>query len=193
MLLVVPAIWAPQGFIWAPRPDESAAGGAASFHSLAEEKAFYAQHEALERELAAVEPERPATADFYVVAAGLYAGEDVFMKEIRMITALLNERFDASGRIITLINNPKTLHAHPVASRTSLTRALQHLAPGVTEMHVQPAIDTPEVHALTPLANDWIDDHAFVTARAPLPQLIESVGATLIGYRELRDAMRATS
>jgi Peptidase C13 family len=127
VLLVVPAVWAPQGFLWAPRPDESAAGATASFHSLAEEKAFYAQHEALERELAGVEPERPGIVDFYVVAAALYAGEDVFMKETRMITTLLKERFDASGRIVTLINNAKTLHAHPIASRTSLARALQHV------------------------------------------------------------------
>jgi hypothetical protein len=127
VLLVIPAVWMPQGFVWAPRPDESAAGGTASFHSLAEEKAFYAQHDALERELAAIESERPGTADVYVVAAALYAGEDVFMKEIRMITALLKERFDAAGRIVTLVNNAKTLHAHPVASRTSLARSLQHL------------------------------------------------------------------
>lgn len=82
-------------------------------------------------------------------------------------------------------------HDWRAGSRERVTRALQQLAPGVTEMHVQPAIDTPEVHALTTLANDWIDDHAFVTASAPLPQLIEASGAVLIGYRALRDAMRA--
>jgi hypothetical protein len=127
VLLVAPAVWAPQGFLWAPRYDESAAGAGSTFHSLAEEKAFYAQHDALERELAAVQPERPGTTDLYVLAAALYAGEDVFMKEIRMITGLLDERFDAAGRTVTLVNNAKTLHAHPVASRTSLARALQHL------------------------------------------------------------------
>jgi hypothetical protein len=127
VLLVVPTLWAPQGFLWAPRYDESAGGAAATFHSLAEEKAFYAQHDALERELAAVEPERPGITDLYVLAAALYAGEDVFMKEIKMITALFKERFESGGRTVTLVNNPKTLHAHPVASRTSLARALQHL------------------------------------------------------------------
>lgn len=84
-------------------------------------------------------------------------------------------------------------HDWRAGSRERVTRALQALSAGVTELHVQPAIDTPEVHALTPLANEWIDDHAFVTATSPLPQLIESVGATLIGYRALRDAMRAAS
>ena len=82
-------------------------------------------------------------------------------------------------------------HDWRAGSRERVTRALQHLPAGVSELHVQPAIDTPEVHALTPLANDWIDDHSFVTARSPLPQLIEESGAVLIGYRALRDAQRA--
>jgi hypothetical protein len=61
----------------------------------------------------------------------------------------------------------------------------------VTEVHVQPAIDTPEVRALTPHAEQWIDDHVFVTREPALPRLVEEVGAVLIGYRELRAAMRA--
>jgi predicted glycoside hydrolase/deacetylase ChbG (UPF0249 family) len=82
-------------------------------------------------------------------------------------------------------------HDWRAGSRERVTWALRNLGPGVTELHVQPAIDTPEVHALTPLAREWIDDHGFVTAKAPLPGLIAEVGATLIGYRHLRDAMRA--
>lgn len=82
-------------------------------------------------------------------------------------------------------------HDWRAGSRERVTRSLHELDAGVTELHVQPAIDTPEVHALTPLANDWIDDHSFVTASTPLPQLIESVGAILIGYRALRDCQRA--
>lgn len=82
-------------------------------------------------------------------------------------------------------------HDWRAGSRERVTLALRDLKPGVTELHVQPAIDTPEVHALTPLANEWIDDHAFVTASSPLPQLIDEVGAVLIGYRALRDAQRA--
>ena len=62
-----------------------------------------------------------------MLAAALYAGEDVFMKETRMITALLDERFDAAGRNGHLVNNPKTLQEHPVASLTSITRALKYI------------------------------------------------------------------
>ena len=58
-----------------------------------------------------------------------------------------------------------------VGSRRAIERALVDLAPGVTEVYVHPAIDTPELRALAP---DW-------AARA---------GATLIGYRTLRELQR---
>ncbi len=125
--VVLPSVWLPQGMMWMPRYDESGADAVSSFHTLAQEKAFYAQQGALERELEAVEPERPGVADLYLVAAGLYAGEDVFMKEIRMIADLFRSRFDTAGRTITLINNVQTLDAHPIASLTSLRQSLKQV------------------------------------------------------------------
>lgn len=82
-------------------------------------------------------------------------------------------------------------HDWRAGSRDRVEAALLNLKPGVTEVHVQPAIDTPEVRALTEHAEAWIDDHKFVTADPALPALIERVGATLVGFRELRAAMRA--
>lgn len=76
-------------------------------------------------------------------------------------------------------------------SRQRLRDALGDLRPGVTEVHVQPAIDTPEVRALTPDAEDWIDDLHLVTDDAEIRELVMRSGAVLIGYRELRTAMRA--
>jgi predicted glycoside hydrolase/deacetylase ChbG (UPF0249 family) len=84
-------------------------------------------------------------------------------------------------------------HDWRAGSRERVLRALTDLQPGVTELHVQPAIDTPEVRAMTASAEQWIDDYAFVTADPALPALIDEVGAVLIGYRQLRDAMRAPS
>ncbi len=82
-------------------------------------------------------------------------------------------------------------HDWRAGSRERVTRALRALEPGVTELHVQPAIDTPEVRALTTAAEQWIDDHVFVTRDPTLPALIDEAGATLIGYRDLRTAMRS--
>lgn len=82
-------------------------------------------------------------------------------------------------------------HDWRAGSRERVTRALVELEAGVTELHVQPAIDTPEVRAMSDVAEQWIDDHAFVTRDARLGELLERSGAVLIGYRELRTAMRA--
>jgi hypothetical protein len=82
-------------------------------------------------------------------------------------------------------------HDWRAGSRERVTRALANLQPGVTELHVQPAIDTPEVRALTENAEQWIDDHVFVTRDAHLPAMLADAGAVLIGYRQLRTAMRA--
>ena len=127
-LVVLPAWVIPQGYLWAPRFDPAATGASRAVHwAIAEEKAFYAQHDALPRALAAIQPERPGIADLYVITAGLYSREDVFMKEVRVIDALFRERFDADGRTLMLINNAQTLAQNPVATLTSLTASLRHV------------------------------------------------------------------
>ncbi len=82
-------------------------------------------------------------------------------------------------------------HDWRAGSRDRVYATLKNLQVGVTEVHVQPAIDTPEVRALTDSAESWIDDYLFVTADPSLPALIAEAGAVLIGYRDLRAAMRA--
>ena len=66
-------------------------------------------------------------------------------------------------------------------------------SPGVTEMYVHPAVDTPELRAFAP---DWaarVDDHDLITGHSTLPALAARAGATLIGYREIRDLQRAAA
>jgi predicted glycoside hydrolase/deacetylase ChbG (UPF0249 family) len=82
-------------------------------------------------------------------------------------------------------------HDWRAGSRERVLDAIRDLQPGVTEIHVQPSIDTPEVRALTEMAQGWIDDLELVTTDRELPALLAEQGAVLIGYRELRDAMRA--
>jgi hypothetical protein len=76
-------------------------------------------------------------------------------------------------------------------SRDRAIESFRSLAPGVTEIHVQPALDTPEVRALGDVAAGWVDDLRLVTDDAEFASVVRESGAVLIVYRELRDAMRA--
>ncbi len=84
-------------------------------------------------------------------------------------------------------------HDWRAGSRDRVYDALSNLAPGVTEIHVQPVIDTPEVRAISDSAQGWIDDLTLVTTDQRLRDLLASTGAIVIGYRHLRDAMRNTT
>lgn len=75
-------------------------------------------------------------------------------------------------------------------SRQRVFDALRGLQPGVTEIHIQPAIDTPEVRALTPHAQEWVEDLHLAVEDAEIRSLLDASGAVLIGYRQLRDLMR---
>ena len=64
------------------------------------------------------------------------------------------------------------------------------LEPGITELTMHPAIDTPELRAIT---SDWrqrVADHVLLVADRGLDQVIADAGVTLISYRPLHDAMR---
>jgi hypothetical protein len=65
--------------------------------------------------------------DVYFVGVGGYASQDVFLREVRSAERLFEERFDAAGRTVTLINNPKTAAEVPLASVTALERALDRV------------------------------------------------------------------
>ena len=85
---------------------------------------------------------------------------------------------------------------HPVTapamgSRQVLLDTIAGLQPGVTEVYLHPAVDSPE---LTAMAGDWeerVDDHRLLVLDPQLSKELERAGATLIGYRELRELMRA--
>ena len=77
------------------------------------------------------------------------------------------------------------------SARRSIERALNDLRPGVTEVSLHPAVDTAELRALAP---DWatrVDDHDWSTKDKSIGEMARRVGATLIGYRALRDLMRS--
>jgi predicted glycoside hydrolase/deacetylase ChbG (UPF0249 family) len=83
------------------------------------------------------------------------------------------------------------VYVQGVGSRRAVEKALFELPPGVTEVYVHPAVDTPEVRAIT---EDWsarVDDHDLVTTDGGLRALVDRAGVELIGYRELRELQQA--
>lgn len=79
----------------------------------------------------------------------------------------------------------------PVGQRAAIDRTLADLRPGVTEIYFHPAVDSDELRSSHP---DWtgrVGDHTSVCADAGFQDLVASTGATLIGYRELRELQRA--
>ncbi len=77
-----------------------------------------------------------------------------------------------------------------VGSRKVIERAVFDLEPGVTEVQVHPATDTPELRSISETWAGRVDDLDLVTG-AELRSLLERAGVTLVGYRALRDAQRA--
>jgi len=76
-------------------------------------------------------------------------------------------------------------------SRRALERALLDLLPGVTEVNVNPAVDTAELRALNPQWAACVDDFHLVTGHNSLRSLVQRTGASFVGYRELRDLQRS--
>jgi predicted glycoside hydrolase/deacetylase ChbG (UPF0249 family) len=77
-----------------------------------------------------------------------------------------------------------------VGSRRVLEEVVDSLRPGVTEISIRPAVDTPELRAVT---SDWearVDDHR-LTADDGLRDAFDAAGVVRIGYRPLRDLQRA--
>ena len=76
-------------------------------------------------------------------------------------------------------------------ARVLLERFLMEPPPGITELVVRPALDTPEMRAMDPHWGERVDDHDLVTTDAAVAGLLARAGVVVTGYRALREAMRA--
>jgi peptidase C13-like protein len=78
------------------------------------------------KQLARLAPQRPGTVDLYAVLVGGDGGEDVFRKEVAAVRGVLEDRFDAAGRTVTLVNH-RSLR-EPEATLHSLAYVLKRVA-----------------------------------------------------------------
>ncbi|HEX9396604.1 MAG TPA: C13 family peptidase [Burkholderiales bacterium] len=113
------------GFLGYPRTDVwLASNDDAVVEPLAREDLFHAQGRLIERTLAAIRPGRPGRAEFYFVGFAPDASQDVFLREMRFVRTLFDERFGTTGRSIVLASSSDALEEFPIGSATNLKRAL---------------------------------------------------------------------
>jgi hypothetical protein len=98
------------------------------------------------------------------------------------------ERLEAHG--IPLVDHALMLPLDRAEDRVALARqTLEALPPGLTHFVLHPAVDTPELRAITP---DWpsrVADYRAFTDRG-LREYVRRSGVQVLGYRELRDLLR---
>lgn len=94
---------------------------------LADERLFHLQGELIERALAGVQPGQPGVREQYFIGFAPDATQDVFLREMRFVKRLFEERFGAAGRSITLASSSDALEEFPIASVTNLARAIERV------------------------------------------------------------------
>ncbi len=80
----------------------------------------------------------------------------------------------------------------PGSSRAAIEAMIRDLPVGVTELHVRPAEDTPELRAITPQWAQRVADAHLVTQDWSFRAALDRSGATLTTYRALRTAQRSS-
>ncbi len=75
-------------------------------------------------------------------------------------------------------------------ARRTLEEAVENLAPGVTELVVSPAIDTPELREMDPGWLSRVEQYLLVAHDPGLAAAVGRSGAAMLCYADLRDAQR---
>jgi hypothetical protein len=117
VLMAITLFVFPETDVWrAPEADEAA--------PLADERVFHRQGELIERALAEVQPGRPGVREHYFVGFAPDASQDVFVREMRHVKRVFDERLGTAGRSIALASSYDALEEMPIATLTNLARAL---------------------------------------------------------------------
>jgi hypothetical protein len=92
------------------------------------EQLYYAQYRLIAKAVRGLAEQRPGVTDLYFVGFAGDAHQDVFLREIRSVRQLFDERFDTRGRSINLVNNVATMGSEPLASSHNLLAALDQVS-----------------------------------------------------------------
>ncbi len=114
--------------IWSWGEYQGADGRRARRRAEAIERALYRQPELLRAKLDGVAAGTPGEIELYFVGVAPYGGQDVFRREIDFVAGQFAREHDAGERSIVLGNHPDTLDSRPLATRTSIGRALERVS-----------------------------------------------------------------
>ena len=92
------------------------------------QQTFEAQQALWANKINALAPQREGVTDVYGLVFAPYASEDVFKRESTLVADILNQRFDAQGRVLHLLNHGATAQSHLWATPQNAERAIQALA-----------------------------------------------------------------
>jgi hypothetical protein len=170
------SLYLPRGSFWYPDVSAAAAGDDVEGRRLRlNQEVVEAQSAAVVSTLQGLAPQRPGVTDVYAITFAPFAGEDVFRRESRLVNELMQERFDARGRTLSLINHADTATELPWATGLNLRRAIAHVASlmdrdedllfihltshGARNGELAAEFDPLEVEPLTPTQlREWLDE-----------------------------------
>ena len=86
------------------------------------------QPKLLAEQLQALVPQRSGVVDVYTITYAPYADQDVFQRESAMVADVMENRFDAQGRTIQLVNHRRTAGQLAWATPLNLQRTIEKMA-----------------------------------------------------------------
>jgi len=98
-----------------------------------------------------------------------------------------SELAESAGAVFS--DRTVTLPAGP--ARPGFEAVLDALEPGVTELHLRPAVDSSELRALTPDWEERVADYELLCGSVNLRELAGAAGVTVIDFRPLRNLARS--
>ncbi|MEA5669179.1 C13 family peptidase [Stenotrophomonas sp. MH1] len=120
-----------------------------------------AQKALLDGQINALAAQRPGVTDLYVLGVAGDVDEDVFRNEVLYLRQLSAQRWDAEGRMLSLVNHPDTragAQAQPLATYQSIGYALDALGQ---------RLDPKEDVLLVYLSSHGLDDSSFYLHTGP--------------------------
>ena len=112
----------PRTDVWQLPPEEDEP------QPLTQERTFHLQGQLIEGALAGIAKGREGLPELYFVGFAPDASQDVFLKEMRFVRRLFDERFGTAGRSIALVSSQEALDEYQIASVTNLSRAIDRVA-----------------------------------------------------------------